>query len=180
MIQPFHPTFKILGFPKSSSSIVWISRYWRKTAASCQPATSPRQCLLLPTSSWVKKSYLTHVELITTKAPEDKLTKMSVPLSIFTTSPRQGNHISNTGIRVKFPYLWLFMQWTKTFAQSKPGSRRTYLDAQTGVCGNKQIQKEAKSKINSLAGKQRFRLAMALFCRNWNRNTGRKMVALKT
>lgn len=48
-----------------------------------------------------------------TKAPEDKLMKMSVPLSIFITSPRQGNHICNAGIGVKFPYLWLLMQRKK-------------------------------------------------------------------
>lgn len=77
-------------------------------------ATSLYQHLPLPTSSRAKKiktpSYLAQVVLIRTKAPEGKLTKMSVPLSIFITCPGQGNHISNTGIRVKFPFLWFLMQ----------------------------------------------------------------------
>lgn len=140
LIQPFHPTFQILGnseFPKLSSSIAWICQCGRERTVSCQPATFPYQCLPLPTSSWVKKLYLTQVELLMTKAPEGKLTKMSVPLSIFMTSPRQGSHSSNTGIRVKLLYLWLFTQWTKIFARLKKN---------IFGCTNRGMQEQANPK----------------------------------
>lgn len=105
---------------------------------------------------------------------------MSVPLSISITSPRQGNHISNAGIGINFLYLWLLMQWTKIFAQSKTRLKKNTFGAQTGACRNKEIQKEEKSKMNSLTVKQRFGLDVALFWRNWkHHNKGKKIVALK-
>lgn len=105
---------------KSSSSIDWISQCWRERTVSCTPVTSLYQHLPLPTSSWAKK----RVRFNTGWGHNGQrswrqITKMSVLLSIFITSSRQGNHSSNTGITIKFPYLWLLMQRTKIFAQSK-------------------------------------------------------------
>lgn len=69
------------------------------------------------------------------------------------------------------------MHWTRIFAQSEPGARKTKLGAQTGACGNKQNQKE--EQIEPFTRKQRFRADMAFIQRNWNpHQTGQKMLIL--
>lgn len=84
-----------------------------------------------------------------TKAPEDKLTEMPVLPSIFPTSPRQSNPISTQESESSFRISSYLCREKKTFTQSKPGWRRTYRGK--GMCGNKQIPKEKKSKMESEA-----------------------------
>lgn len=95
----FSPPFEYQGIWEFSITFLNSLRKSTLEGQGCQLWTNV-SCISISLSQPLcksRKSCSTQVELTKSKAPEDKLTKMSVPLSIFITSPRQGS-ISHTGI----------------------------------------------------------------------------------
>lgn len=95
----FSPSLKYQGIWEFS--IIFLNSLSKSTleGQGCQLWTNV-SCINISLSQSLcksRKSCSMQVELTKSKAPEDKLTKMSVPLSIFINSPRQGS-ISHTGI----------------------------------------------------------------------------------